>query len=228
MSRRSAGRLGAAPLGSAQRRERTHGHGAWDTVAENRCVSTKAELRRWLVKELGGAPRILDCFCARGEMWREAYDRPGPDRYLGLDRERFDDERATIVCDSRRFLRHVDANLERFDLFDLDAFGEPLEHLAIICDRLHVAPGRRLGFALTNGTGFAASMNSSSPGLLRFVGMTSRLRGGTAQAQLRDEIISRAVQKCMRMAGLRIVAAREAQKGGGVSMRYQALLCVGA
>lgn len=196
-------------------------------MAENRCIGPKVELRRWLVQELGGAPRILDCFCARGEMWRQAYDCPGPDRYLGLDRERFDDERPTIICDSRRFLRHVDVDLGAWDLFDLDAFGEPLEHLALICNRLRPAPGRRIGFALTSGTGFTASMNSSAPGLLCFVGMTSRMRGGTIQARFRDQIIAAAVRKCMTMAGMRVVEAREARKPGGLGMRYQALLCEG-
>lgn len=213
-SRRSTASLAPKPIG-----QRAAGRGK-----ENSSASTKIELRRWLVGELGGAPRILDCFCAAGEMWRRAYDAPGPDPYLGLDKEQYDDARATIVCDSRRFLRHVDVDLGAWDLFDLDAFGTPLEHLAIICERLRPAAGRRVGFALTDGTGWNAKLNSVNGGALEFLGLR-RHRGGKVHMQHRDAIFEAAVKKCLLMAGLRRVEAREAKKEGGAGMRYAALLC---
>lgn len=213
-SRRSRSSLAPPPLGS----------GRGTRGKENSSASTKVELRRWLVEQLGGAPRVLDCFCAAGEMWRRAYGEPGPDRYLGLDRERYDDARATIICDSRRFLRHVDVELGAYDLFDLDAFGTPLEHLALVCARLRPAAGRRVGFALTDGTLFNAKMNSVSSGLLEFLGM-QRHRGGKVQLMHREAMHSTAVRRCLEMAGLRLLEAREAKKEAGAGMRYQALLC---
>ena len=188
----------------------------------NTALSAKVELRQWLVAELGGTPMVLDCFCAAGMLWERAYLKTP--RYLGLDIRRFDDERATIICDSRRYLRHVDVKLESFDLFDLDAFVSPMEHLAIICSRLRLKPGRRVGFVLTDGTGFNARMNGTPKGLLKFVGMSAH-KQSAVQSDLRDDIAARAVAKAFGIAGLRSVEAKRAQVGeAGAAMRYTAIL----
>jgi hypothetical protein len=126
----------------------------------NSSAAAKAKLREWLVEQLGGKPRILDCFAGPGRMWATAYK--STPLYLGIERHAraADDKRRLIFCDSRRYLRHRETKLEDFDLFDLDAFGTPYEHLALICHRLALAPGRRVGFCLTDGLGFNAAMNS--------------------------------------------------------------------
>lgn len=186
--------------------------------------TAKVELRRWLVEQLGGiaAVRVLDCFCAKGALWEKAYDKTSA--YLGLDIRRFDDERRTIVGDSRRFLRHRDVHLSEWNLFDLDAFGSPLEHMAIICHRLRVPAGQRVGFVLTDGTGFNAKLNSINSGLLRYVGMV-RHRGSKVQDRYRDDIFNAAVTKSLRAAGLRVLQTRAATKDDTrTEMRYVALL----
>lgn len=193
----------------------------------NSAVSAKVELRQWLAGGLGGAPRILDCFAAGGMLWDRAYGRPGPDRYVGLDLEQFDDERAMIVCDSRRYIRHADVDLGRFDLFDLDAYGSPLEHLALICHRLRTAPGRRIGFALTDGTGMAAGLNSLPHGLLQYVGVARHQRS-RVQFDHRDHIIGMAVSKSLATARLRVLESRIAKNDKtGPAMRYAAVLAEG-
>jgi hypothetical protein len=188
----------------------------------NTALSAKVNLRRWLVQELGGQPNIIDCFCAAGMLWDRAYDKTP--NYLGLDIRQFDDARRTIVCDSKRFLRHADVRLEDFDLFDLDAFGSPMEHLAIICSRIRLEPGRRVGFVLTDGTGFNARMNGTPKGLLKFVGVSPHKRT-SVQSDFRDEIAARAVAKCLAIAGLKSLEAKRAQVGeAGAAMRYAAIL----
>lgn len=192
-------------------------------------LSAKVELRRWLVEQLGGKPRVLDCFCAKGTLWERAYE--STPRYLGLDLRQFDDVRRTIVCDSRRFLRHVDVRLEDFDLFDLDAFGSPLEHLAIICNRIRVERGRRVGFCLTDGTGMPVAMNSTSRGLLAYVGIAVHRRA-RVQLDYRHEIFGMALRKALETAGLRQIAARRAERASGVHSKgreivYLALVAEG-
>lgn len=187
----------------------------------NSATGAKVELRRWLVEQLGGRPRVLDCFCASGSMWRRVYGPAGCD-YLGLDLRQFDDARRTIVCDSLRYLRHADARLDEFDLFDLDAFGSPMQHLVAICRRIRPSPGRRVGFAITDGTGFNAKMNGSASGLLAYVGI-GRHAGTRVQTQERDSILRACVRKALAEAGLVPVLGRWEERRGGSEMRYAAV-----
>ena len=193
----------------------------------NSALSVKVELRQWLGDMLGGSPRILDCFAAKGMLWDRAYGRPGPERYVGCDLEQVDDERAIIVCDSRRYIRHADVDLARFDLFDLDAYGSPLEHLALICHRLRVVRGRRVGFVITDGTGMCAGLNALPHGLLNYVGVARHQRS-RVQFDHRDHIIGMAVAKAMTTARLRVIESRIAKNDKtGPAMRYGALLAEG-
>jgi len=189
---------------------------------ENSAPGVKAELRRWLIGQLGFT-RVLDCFAGRGEMWSRVYQQS--EFYLGLDMKvSWADTRRMIACDSRRYLRHRDTDLARFNLFDLDAFGSPYEHLAIICSR--IKPAARVGFCLTDGLGFNAAVNSNDGGLLAHVGLRRHSRTRT-QHELRAEISETSIRKSLAAAGLRIVEARQAekQKSSVMIMRYIALLC---
>lgn len=200
--------------------------GAISTNLHDSALSAKVSIRRWLVDQLGGRPRILDCFCAAGMLWQRAYDKTP--NYLGLDLKQFNDERRTIVCDSRRFLRHADVKIEGFNLFDLDAFGTPLEHLAIICHRLRLPAGQRVGFLMTDGTGFNANMNGTSRGLLRYVGVSAH-KQSMVQGDYRDDIIAMATGKAMETAKLKVISAKKAEQTGArggsqTDMRYSAIL----
>lgn len=109
--------------------------------------SAKVELRQWLLSQIPNVS-ILDCFCGEGAMWELAYGSP-IENYLGLDTTQYDDDRMTIVCDNRRYLRHVQVDLSQYNLFDLDAPGSAAEQLAIICDRIKSTPVECVGFAIT-------------------------------------------------------------------------------
>lgn len=190
----------------------------------NTALASKVAIRRWLMDKLGGSPRVLDCFCAGGVLWERAYGRTG--KYLGLDLQPADDARATIACDSRRYLRHVDAPLVEFDLFDLDAYGSPLEHLVLLCLRLRelLPAGRRVGVVLTDGAKLAAYKNQTPRGLLAFLGLAIH-KGARVQMKYRDDILRMGVQKALELGGLRQVESRvvESEKTGP-AMRYVALL----
>lgn len=177
----------------------------------NSAVTAKVALRRWLVEQAGrpaSNPRLL--LCRR--------------HYLGLDIRQFNDARRTIVTDSRRYLRHVDAKLEQFDLFDLDAFGSPMEHLALICHRVKYPQGKRIGFMLTDGTGFNAKMNGTPHGLLAYVGVSGHKRS-RVQTDYRDDIAAMVVNKALGVAKMKKIDAKRAEVGeGGAGMRYSAIL----
>ncbi|MGN6107747.1 MAG: hypothetical protein ACTHU0_21740 [Kofleriaceae bacterium] len=201
----------------------------------NTALSTKVDLRHWLLEQLAArgvaAPRILDCFCAGGQMWARAYGRPAQDRYLGIDLDLYRDERRTIVADSARFLRDVEFRAGEWDVYDLDAFGTPFEHLAVLGRRLgeaEIDPGRAFGFVLTDGTGFASRMSNMSRGLLRYVGVAQHACTSFQQDN-RIAIEQMAIRRAMTEAGLDVVEHRVmAHKGRRPSaeMRYIALVAL--
>lgn len=190
----------------------------------NSALAPKVAMRRWLVEQLGGidSVRVLDCFAAAGMLWDKAYRRT--ESYLGLDVRQFDDARRMIVCDSRRFLRHADVDVREWNLFDLDAFGSPLEHLAILCERFHRigGPAGPIGVCLTDGTGFNSKMNGTPHGLLRYVGMAQH-RGTRVQSDMRGPIFTAAITKALAHGRLRLVDSKSSTKDGGAEMTYVAM-----
>jgi hypothetical protein len=83
-------------------------------------------------REDGEPTRVLDAYSGDGDIWR-AVSRWRPDlEVIGIEK---DPKRgkAAIHADNRRVLKAMD--LSRFDAIDLDAWGQPTDQMAIICDR---------------------------------------------------------------------------------------------
>lgn len=179
----------------------------------NSALTAKVELRQSVLERLGvDSPRVLDCFCAGGEMWRAAYG--GTDNYLGLDKNQFDDERRTVVCDNTRFLRHYSLDLDQFDVFDLDAFGSPAYPLAIICQRLRWSRVDKVAVFLTDDN----KRGALPSGLLNYLGLERG--GGGAQYDV-DDVLSMLISASCAAAGaepLGVIRAMNKSKGAG--MRY--------
>lgn len=187
--------------------------------------SGKYQLRKNLIDRLGvNHPVILDAYCGPGEMWERAYNKS--ESYLGLDKEQFNDERATIVCDNTRFLRHKGLNVNRFDIYDLDAFRSPAYPLAIICNRLRLRKGQKKGFLLTCGDGFNTKMNSTSPKLLKYLGV-SRHGGAKVQWDNRKQILQSLIVKACSEAGGRPKSVELLDKGAGnASLLYISFILI--
>lgn len=113
----------------------------------NKAPDVKAELRRRLVSELGGGPRtrVLETHAGPGVMHRLAYH--DVDDWLGIDTDPASPD--SIHADNREVLRAI--SLQRFNLFDVDAFGSPWEQVWIISQRRRVARGELVGVAITSG-----------------------------------------------------------------------------
>lgn len=171
-----------------------------NTGVDHTHLADKSAVRLHVLKCLADEgidqPRVLDVFCGAGRLHRTVYGRTSA--YLGLDQKQFDDDRRTIVCDNARFLRHKDADLDAFDVFDIDAYGSPSECLAIICRRLRWTRTKVIGICLTDGTGFISKVNGLPRGLLQYVGMSVH-RGAHVQQFARETIfealISRSCQE---------------------------------
>lgn len=156
----------------------------------------KVDLRRAILAELGvPEPRILDAFCAAGSMWKDAYG--ATPNYVGVDEKVFLDERTTVVADNQRFLRQID--LDQFDVFDLDAYGSPIECYAIICARLKWTRVRKVAFVMTDGTGLRAAMQRTPQGMLDWIGVPRPL--GKTHLHFRDDWLVMALLKGADIAG---------------------------
>ena len=160
----------------------------------------KVDIRRRVFAAIP-APVVFDGFAGSGRMfeavWRDAAD------YVGCDRKDYSAPGKTIfVCDSARLLRAID--LERFTIFDFDAYGSPWDHVAILAARRRVAPGEIIGLVLTDGGALGAKLNSPPRSLLTLSGtrpglsgynriyadMTTRAIAGAA-ARMRCEVVKR-------------------------------------
>lgn len=132
-----------------------------------RAVHAKLEMRERVLEHVTPA-RVFDAFCGPdGEMWRAVWSRAAS--YVGCDEVYVPfDPRRRFVGDNRRVMRAID--LQAFNVFDLDAFGEPWEQLTILAARRTWQDGERGAIILTwsdlkTRWGYASHALASAAGL---------------------------------------------------------------
>jgi hypothetical protein len=118
----------------------------------------KIDLRKNVLEHVAPA-HVFDAFCGpAGEMWQAVWK--DADSYVGCDVEyELTDPRPRFVADNIRVLRTLD--LQRFNIFDIDAFGSPWTQLLVLAARRKWALGERGGVVITDG-----SVNKSKFGVL--------------------------------------------------------------
>lgn len=185
-------------------------------------LAAKVRLRLNVLAELNPA-RVLDCFCGAGEMYRQAWAQAA--EYAGCDERPWSpaDPVSRFVVDNRRLLRALD--LQRFNVFDLDAYGSPWEQMMIIADRRRWAPGERGAVVLTDGSALRLKFGDivPTPALRELLGAEGAQPGAASAALLLD----RAESAWLRRAGVRLVRSWRATRKGGTEMRYSALVIEG-
>lgn len=95
----------------------------------------KVALRRHSLSAIkSNEVRVLDCFAGHGRVWKTvAANEPSRViRVVGIDK-RTDVRRPLLHGDNRKFLLTMDLN--RFDIIDLDAYGNPIEQVLILLAR---------------------------------------------------------------------------------------------
>lgn len=140
-------------------------------------LAAKIDLRRRVLEHVSPA-HVLDVFCGQvGEMWQRAWF--DAESYLGIDREwRIEDRRRRMVCDNRIALRALD--LQAFNIFDLDAFGQPWEHAIILAARRRWAPGEIGAMVLTDGGKLYTQRSGASNVIRELLGDVGSTHGGLA------------------------------------------------
>ncbi len=109
-------------------------------------LGAKIALRKLALDYIGaGQASVLDLFSGDGEMHRAAWYRAA--NYAGCDLEWRRDGRLVWVCDNERLLRSI--NLEAFNIFDVDAFGEPWRQLYLLACRRKITVGEKVAVVVT-------------------------------------------------------------------------------
>ena len=189
-------------------------------MRRNSSITAKVAVRKNLIRLLDvDDPWILDAFCGAGSMHREAYN--STKNYLGLDVNFYDDDRKTIVCDNTRMLRQLD--IEPFDIFDLDAYGSPLNAFVLICSRLKWGTKSKVGVVMTEGSGLNAKWNNLAKEIFTFVDMKEHKKT-RFQHEEKDTILFMAIIKGGQLANAEIkhleVLTKETRKDSGCPIRY--------
>lgn len=194
--------------------------GVKKTNNHRRSRGAKARLRRAVMAAVGQT-HVFDAFAGSGRMHRDVWRDAAS--YAGCDLRWYRDERLAFVADNRRVLRAVD--LAAFNVFDLDAYGSPWEQVLIVAARRKVAPGERVGFCITDGSGLKLKMGQL-PNALREI---AQMRGDpSGLARLHGEIIERAITGLAQRMRCAVEARWEAQGKTAAAVRYLGLVLRGA
>lgn len=186
----------------------------------------KVELRQ-RVLELVRPARVFDAFCGPdGEMYRDVWCNAQD--YVGCDLEfKWGDARKRFVADNRRVMRCVD--LSRFNVFDIDAFGDPWEQMTILAHRRRWLAGERGAVLITDGSDMKTRYGSAANALAHMAGVDGhRFAACKASGRgLRELALKRWVATCR----VKLVGRWQAQSNGSGKgaqlMVYSALVFTG-
>lgn len=182
-------------------------------------LKDKIELRRLVLEAVGG--RVFDCFAGEGSMHAAVWSR-APGGYEGCDLRYFPTERLAFVGDCRRVLRNID--LAPFSIFDLDSYGSPWEPAIIIAARRKVAPGERIGFVITEGSGLKLKFGALPGALSSLSGAPAKLPGSSRAGK---ELAGRAILALAKRMKCRIEKIWRAERAQGSAMLYFGVVLVG-
>jgi hypothetical protein len=88
---------------------------------------------------------VLDIYCGAGEMYNAVWNKAKS--YEGIDIKEFTDGRKLHIGDAPQILKKI--NIDKFDVFDIDAYGSPYECLLIILNKIKTRKIRH--FIITDG-----------------------------------------------------------------------------
>lgn len=108
----------------------------------NAKITAKQELRK--IDDIDNLA-VLDIYCGAGEMYNAVWK--SAKYYEGIDIKKFDDGRKLHVGDAPQVLKSID--IDKFDVFDIDAYGSPYECLSIIISKIMTKKQRH--FVITDG-----------------------------------------------------------------------------
>lgn len=164
--------------------------------------------------------RVFDAFAGSGRMHHQVWNQAS--HYVGCDLKWYPDERIAYVADNRRVMRAIDLN--RFNLFDFDAYGNPWEQCLILAARRKVAPGEKIGIVLTDGSALKMKLGSMPIALKKIAGLRDNVAGA---ARLQDSLIDRAIVNLAKSLNCKILKRWQATGKTGAAVVYTGLVLQG-
>jgi hypothetical protein len=199
------------------------GAGLKKTDNNPQAFKAKVDIRRRVLEQVGKPAAVFDAFAGSGEMFTAIWS--GADRYVGCDlkyRPFTGDCRMMFAADNRRVMRAID--LRPFNVFDLDAYGNPWEQAIIIADRRPVGAGELLGLAITEGNGLSYKGNVMPHAIRMLTGLRPGIVG---LSRKQDDVITRAIAGLAKRMRCDVVKRWQAEGRTGASMRYIGLVLRG-
>jgi hypothetical protein len=131
----------------------------------------KIELREHVLAHVKPA-RVFDVFCGLdGMMHRAVWHKA--DSYVGCDQHwQMSDPRRRFVGDSLRILRCVD--LSPWNVFDVDAYGDPWPALYVLLHRRVWRPGELGALCITDGSTLITLFGVGSPAMAALTGVGTK------------------------------------------------------
>lgn len=185
-------------------------------------LNAKVELRRRVLEHVKPA-QVLDLFCGKRTLWRQVWQYA--QEYTGCDEAPWTiAEAPRFVCDNRRLLRCLD--LQAFNVFDLDAFGQPWEQMAILAARRAWHPGEVGAVVLTDGSTLKTRFGEMPRAMQVLCGFSgTRIPATMAKS---EELRRLALSGFARRAGIRLQKQWEAIGPHPGFLYYAAIVFTGA
>jgi hypothetical protein len=182
--------------------------------------SAKITIRHNVLDAIGRTAHVFDAYAGSGEMFREVWHHAAG--YVGCDTEWCRDGRTLFVCDNRRVMRAIDLN--RFSIFDFDAFGSAWHQMLILSARRAVQADERIGIVFTDGTLVKLKQGGLPNAMAVAAGMTGKISG---LQRWRDDIIQRAIYGVAKRIGCTVERQWQAEGTSKAKVLYVGLVLRG-
>ena len=185
----------------------------------------KVDLRSRVLSQVEPA-NVLDLFCGHGEMWHSVWRCAAS--YAGCDERPIETgDPPRFWCDNKVLLRSLD--LQRYNIFDLDAYGSPWAQMVILAARRTWESGERGAVVLTDGGNMKSRYGGRCVGLQDLLGERGAgERTGVSTALMASR---RALNAWVNRAAVRVTKRWQAQGNGsgrgGQIMVYTAIVFEG-
>jgi hypothetical protein len=147
--------------------------------------AAKLEMRRRVLEHVHPS-RVFDAFCGLGEMWSGAWSRA--EEYIGCDSREWspEEQHPRIVCDNQLAMRALD--LQRFNVFDFDAYGSPWDQMVILASLRSWSPGEQGAVVLTDGSDMKLRWGGLPHSMAKLVGIGTTKSPGAHDAEALQRI----------------------------------------
>ena len=182
----------------------------------NAKTNAKPEIRHRILSMID-SPRVLEVFCGAGEMYHSVWHMA--DRYTGIDKVKYFDNRHTICGDAKKAVKLIDVS--DYNIFDIDAYGSPYDVLNIVLSR-YQGDAKRLAFILTDGINMDLKMGRICKGLRSLLDVDSKIfkKANNLHGKIVEDIVDIVAEKLK----AKVIHKEFAKGNTGAAMRYYAFV----